>query len=141
MAKQRSCGLLIKQINDELQKKANNEMRSMNLTMAQVSTLLELYHAPERQRSMKELEECLHVAQSTAAGIILRLERKGLVEGFSDLADKRMKLVRITQTGIDHVLDAEQDMLQAEEHLLSGLTEAERSILYTLLKKIRDTLR
>lgn len=39
------------------------------------------------------LEKILHVAQSTAAGIINRLEQKGLVTGFGDYSDKRIKLL------------------------------------------------
>lgn len=54
----------------------------------------------------------LHVAQSTAAEIISRLEQKGLAAGLGD----------------------------AEEQLLSNLTEAERDIFYMLLKKVRDAL-
>ena len=52
-----------------------------------------------------------------------------------------IKLVRITQEGIDKVLETKRDMIQAEEMLLSGLTETEREILYSLLKKVKDSLK
>lgn len=135
-----SYGQLFKQIGDELRKEANNKMRAQDMTMAQTGALLELYHAPQKQLSMKQLEKKLHVAQSTAAGIISRLEQKGLAEGCGDAFDKRIKLVRITKEGIERVLETERDMEQAEEMLLAGLTETEREILYALLKKVRDTL-
>ena len=140
MEKRQACGKLIKQINDELRKNANNAMRSMDMTMAQLEALLELDRAPEKQRSLKELEQRLHVAQSTAAGIIARLEQKGFVESFGDVADRRIKLVRITPAGIDCANTAKEGMLEAEEQLLSGLTETERNIFYTLLKKVRSSL-
>ena len=140
MEKRQACGKLIKQINDELRKNANNAMRSMDMTMAQLEALLELDRAPEKQRSLKELEQRLHVAQSTAAGIIARLEQKGFVEGFGDTTDRRIKLVRITPAGIDCANSARQGMLEAEAQLLSGLTETERDIFFTLLKKVRDSL-
>ncbi len=141
MAKPASCGTLIKQIGDELRKKADNKMRSQDMTMTQTVALLALYHTPEKQLTMKQLEKELHVAQSTAAGIVSRLEQKGLVDGCSDAEDKRIKLVRITQTGITRVLETEQDMAHAEEMLLSVLTETEREILYSLLKKVRGSLK
>ena len=50
------CGLLMKQINDELQKNANNALRSQGMTIAQLDTLMELNRAPEGQCSLKELE-------------------------------------------------------------------------------------
>ena len=77
----------------------------------------------------------------STAGIISRLEQKGLVEGYADAEDKRIKLVRITQAGIDRVLETKRDMIHSEEMLLSGLTETERDILYSLLKKIKDSLK
>lgn len=140
MEEQRVCGKLIKQIHDELRKNANNAMRSLDMTMAQLDALAELDSAPEKQRSLKELEQRLHVAQSTAAGTIARLEQKGFVESFGDAADRRIKLARITPAGMDCANSARQGMLEAEAHLLSGLTETERDIFYTLLKKVRDSL-
>ena len=134
------CGLLMKQINDELQKNANNALRSQGMTIAQLDTLMELNRAPEGQCSLKELEQLLHVAQSTAAGIVARLEQKGFVQGFGDAADRRVKLVRITPAGIECVRAAQPPRDEVEEKLLSGLTETERDIFCALLKKVRDSL-
>lgn len=134
------CGLLIKQINDELQKNANNALRSSDMTMAQLGALMELNRCPENQLTLKELERRLHIAQSTAAGIISRLEQKGLVEGFGDPEDKRIKLVKITAKGTSCVASAEQGMSDAEDMLLSSLTDTEKSIFFSLLKKVRDSL-
>lgn len=136
----RSCGELIKQINDELQKNANNALRSSDMTMAQLGALIELNRCAEKQLTLKELEHQLHIAQSTAAGIISRLEQKGLVKGFGDAKDKRIKLVKITPKGIECVADAVQDMSHAEDVLLSSLTETEKSIFFSLLRKVRDSL-
>ena len=65
---QDSCGTLLKQIHDALEKQANNSLRADGLTMAQVGVLLMLDRAEHRQMPLKELEKALHVAQSTAAG-------------------------------------------------------------------------
>lgn len=140
MEKMRDCGLLIKQINDELRKNANNALRSLDMTLAQLEALDQLDHASEGQYSLKELEQILHVAQSTTAGIISRLEQKGFVEGFGDTEDRRVKMVRITPAGIECVHTAMHYRNDAEERLLSSLTEAERDIFYMLLKKVRDSL-
>ena len=140
MREMRDCGGLIKQISDELRKNANNAMRSQNMTLTQLEALLELERAPEGQRSLKELEKLLHVAQSTTAGVISRLEQKGFVQGLADAADRRVKLVRITQTGRDCVRQAAKSRERAEEQLLAGLTATERDIFLTLLKKVRNSL-
>lgn len=140
MEKMQDCGPLIKQINDELRKNANNALRGQDMTFAQLEALIQLNQAPEGQRSLKELEQILHVAQSTAAGIISRLEQKGFVEGFGDAGDRRVKLVRITPAGIECVRTVLHYRAEAEDRLLSSLTEAERDIFYMLLKKVRDSL-
>ena len=93
---QDSCGTLLKQIHDALEKQANNSLRADGLTMAQVGVLLMLDRAEHRQMPLKELEKALHVAQSTAAGIVSRLEQKGLVESFGDAEDRRVKVVRLS---------------------------------------------
>ncbi len=134
------CGGLIKQISDEMRKKANNAIRSYNITLAQLGALIELERAPDGQRSLKELEKLLHVAQSTAAGIIARLEQKGFVQGFEATDDRRVKLVRITPDGQACVHNSLQKRNVAEEELLGGLTEAEQKQFYILLKKIRDSI-
>ena len=140
MELKQECGLLIKQIHDELRKNANNAMRSQDMTMAQLEVLVQLEQAPEGQHSLKELEQILHVAQSTAAGIISRLEQKGFVEGLGDAEDRRIKRVQITPAGVDCVRTALHHRAEAEGLILSNLTEAERNIFYMLLKKVRDSL-
>ena len=140
MELKQECGLLIKQIHDELRKNANNAMRSQDMTMAQLEVLVQLEQAPEGQHSLKELEQILHVAQSTAAGIISRLEQKGFVEGLGDAEDRRIKRVQITPAGVDCVRTALHHRAEAEGLILSNLTEAERNIFYMLLKKVRESL-
>ena len=140
MEQHQDVGLLMKQINDELRKNANNALRSQGMTLTQLDTLAELEQTPNGQRSLKELEQLLHVAQSTTAGIISRLEQKKLVESLGDEADRRVKLVQITPAGIECVRTALHHRREVEERLLSNLTEAERDIFYMLLKKVRDAL-
>lgn len=89
---------------------------------------------------LKELEKALHVAQSTAAGIVSRLEQKGLVESFGDAEDRRVKVVRLSEAGAGCCRTADARMAEAERQLLSSLTEAERDIFILLLRKVRDSL-
>lgn len=140
MDEKRDFGRLIKHISEEMRKNANNAMRSQNMTMAQMETLMELASTARGQLSLKELEQRLHVAQSTAAGIVVRLEQKGFVKGLGDPADKRVKLVRITQAGLDCATAARQKMYEAQAELLSCLTRTEQDIFVALLKKICDGL-
>lgn len=133
-----TCGMMIKQLHDCLERDTNNNLRSQELTMAQCSALLELHEADEKQMPLKELERHLHVAQSTAAGIVVRLEQKGFIESFGDAADRRIKMVRMTPEGEECCRDADKNMKQTEQKLLHPLTEEEKKTLLKLLGKVCD---
>lgn len=132
----RACGMMIKQIHDCLEKDTNNTLRAQDLTMAQVGALIELRSAEEKQMPLKELERRLHVAQSTAAGIVVRLEQKGFLESFGSSDDRRIKMVRITPKGEDYCMDSDRGMEQAEQKLLHSLTQEEKTVFLDLLEKV-----
>ena len=56
-------GLLIKKIHDSLEKRANNTLRSKDLTLMQMSVLMALQETPNKQLSLKEMERHFQVAQ------------------------------------------------------------------------------
>ena len=136
MKKNYECGKLIKQIHDELEKQANSALSSQNLTLTQMRVLMELENVPERQMTLKELESLLHVAQSTTAGIVARLEQKGYVESFCDVSDRRVKRVAITVSGIECCKNAQSHIMNMEAQMLSKLSESEKNQFCNLLQKI-----
>ena len=135
-----ACGPLIKLLHDRLEKQANNTLREKDLTLMQVSVLLELQRAEQAQLPMKELERRFGVAQSTVAGIVSRLEQKGFVAPAGDAADKRVKLVRITPAGQDCCAEAAGYMDAAEQKLLRGFSDAERRTFCALLRRAAENL-
>ncbi len=136
MKQKYECGKLIKQIHDNLEKQANNALSSQNLTLTQMRVLMELEAIDEKQLTLKELESILHVAQSTVAGIVVRLEQKGYVKSFVDSNDRRIKRVFITTLGMKCCENAQIHIKNMEEQLLSELNESERIYFYNLLLKI-----
>ena len=49
MEERKECGALLKKINDELEKNANNALRSQDLTLTQLGARVELNAAPDGQ--------------------------------------------------------------------------------------------
>ena len=90
--------------------------------------------------SLKELEKILHVAQSTTARIVAKMESKGLIDRFGDASDKRIKYIRLTQYGEQYSSKAKQKLEEEEERLLSSLTETEKMVFVSLLQKITGNL-
>lgn len=136
-----SCGFYLKQLHDALEKGANNALRSQDITMAQMGALLFLGERPGHEASMKELEKSMKIAQSTTAGIVSRLERKGFVAAFGSPDDKRIKMVRITPEGEAICRDSLQHMTETEDRLLKGFTDVERTVFRELLKKSCDNMK
>ena len=141
MALYTHSGFLIKQIHDRLEKRSNNELRSQDLTMMQISVLLTLEAADGKQCSMKELERHFGVAQPTVAGIVSRLEQKGFAQAHGDAHDKRIKIVHVTQAGEACCKEASSHMNEAEKVLLRDFTEEERELFYHLLEKAANNLK
>ena len=133
-----TCGLLIQQIHNILEKNANNQLRENGLTLSQMKVLMTLVDSPEKRLSFKELERQLALAQSTT--LISRLEQKGLVSVTGDKEDKRIKYVEMSALGIDYCNHAEISMEEMERKLVSSLSEAERVEFLSMLKKVNQTL-
>ena len=140
MSDANTCGL-IRQINNALEKRVNNQLKAKDLTLSQMAALVEILKAPTRKLTFKELEKCLSLAQSTTAGLIFRLEQKKLVSVSGDMDDKRIKYVEITSLGEKFCNEAKQEMDDTEKVLLENLSAAERESLLSLLEEINRTAR
>lgn len=139
MIQEEACGIFIHQIHNTIEKSVNNQLRKKGLTLSQMNVLIALVSVSEKKLSFKELEKRLTLAQSTTAGLISRLEQKGLVFVLGDKGDKRIKYVEITALGIKYCEAAKLEMNDTEEKLVAGLSETERKTFLSLLKKVNDT--
>lgn len=136
-----TTGALLKQVDDELSREANNSMRAIDLTLSQARILDLVDHAPGGSVSLKELEQQSHISQATCAGIVARLEKKGLLEPVADPEDRRVKKTRLTKNGRDQMYAVHCYIKQTERRVFRPLSEKEKHELYTLLKKVRDGMR
>lgn len=141
MKEMNNCGMLIRQINNALEKRVNNQLKEKDLTFSQMSALIEILNSPAKKLTFKELEKRLSLAQSTTAGLISRLEQKKLVTVSGDSDDKRIKFVEITSLGEKFCKEARQEMEHTEKMLLGNLSTAERESLLAMLEEVNRTAR
>ena len=139
MSRNYSCGTLLKQIHDIMEKNANNVLREQELTISQSGVLVLLDEKEGKTASFKELEKDFGVSQPTMVGILNRLMQKDLVEVLTDSEDKRIKKARLTQKGADKCKEGYKHMNSAEEQLLKSLTDNEKMEFYRLLLKVRKS--
>ncbi len=140
MDRSEQCGFVIKQLNDAMERRSNNALRAQGLTLTQMNVLMLLEDLPEQTASLKDLEHALGVAQSTAAGVVARMEQKGFLTSFGDPDDRRVKLVSLSEAGRHCCKVAEADAIHAEEELLRGLSKEDRATFLRLLRHVRENV-
>ncbi len=137
------CGILIKQINDNIARLANNELRQNNLTLSQLRYLEYLYAHKGTPVPFKDLERHFEVSQPTVAGILRRLENKKLVKTTQSEHGGKSKTVCLTGSGTALYESAETRRSETEIHLLSPLRDTERiafqDMLVKVLKHLKET--
>ena len=139
MSKKYSCGTLLKQIHDIMEKNANNILREQELTISQSGVLVLLDEKEGKTASFKDLEKDFGVSQPTMVGILNRLVQKDFVEILTDSEDKRIKKAHLTQKGVAKCKEGYKHMNSAEEQLLKSLTDDEKVEFNRLLLKIRKS--
>ena len=135
------CGLLIKQISDQISKTSNNELREDNITLSQLRCLEYIHKNPKEKIPLKEIEAHFHISQPTLAGLISRLCQKGLVVTETSEINSRAKTVSLTHTGKDLFLKYNERRDLMEDSLLNTLTDTERQTFYELLIKVHNGLK
>lgn len=134
-------GWYIKRIDNVLAKEANQNLQAINLTMQQNRLLIQLARAEGYTLSLKALEEHFCAAQSTVAGLVSRLEKKGLIQALPDPTDRRVKLVRLTEEGLALHAMSRQGLVESEARLTALLSAEEKEQLLNCLKKVYEAVR
>ena len=135
-----TCSAMIKQINDKLEKDANNILREQGLTMSQMAVLMHLDFSESKTAELKELEREFSVAQPTMAGIVKRLCQKGFTKTFQSGEDTRKKIVALTPAGQEKCALNYSNMDTVETSLLAPLSDDEKAQFQKMLSKIKNNL-
>lgn len=88
--------------------------------------------------SQRELGDALDLDRSTVAGLVARLESRGLVERGRAPADRRRNVVRLSPEGRDTLARHADAAARVDTALTASLSDAERACLQRLLTKVLD---
>ena len=130
----------MKVLSDMSEKKVNENLTKYNLTFSQSRVMNALYNSDDGEYTFKELEKIFHVSQQTMAGLIQRLEIKGFVTSFTDRADRRIKRVRLTDSGRRHRQGIQKEIASTEQWLSGVLEDTEKETLLVILDKIYENI-
>lgn len=112
------------------------EVGDLNLTPVQYSSLQTVCNQPAIDQ--KTLANTIGYDTSTIAGVIDRLEARGLVARNVSPLDRRARLITPTDKGLQTLAAVVPRMLKSQQRLLEPLTAAERKEFMRLMKVLVD---
>lgn len=91
------------------------------------------------EASQRELCDDLDLDRSTVAGLVARLEARGLIARGRAAADRRRNVVRLTDDGLEMLRGIVPSVRRVDTVLTAALTPAERRTLQELLGKVLES--
>ncbi len=116
----------------------DERVRDLGLTAAQARLLLSLNRHPDENQAFHA--ERLEVEPITLTRIIDRMEEAGWVERRADPADRRARILHLTDKSRATVEELRQIIEAMFEEVLLGLDDGERGQLADLLERIGANL-
>ncbi|MEI3325322.1 MAG: MarR family transcriptional regulator [Thomasclavelia sp.] len=134
----KKTGFLIKQVHILQEQRLNRKFEHFGLTAAQTFTLVSLFKAREKNEKLnqKDLERILDISNPTVTGILNRLEAKDLIRRVTCKHDARIRYIEVTKKAIELDKEIRKTFKEAEEQLVSSLTQEEIDRLNEYLIRI-----
>ena len=110
------------------------------LSLNAQAVLAQLVRAPGHKLRMTEIAHLIDFSLSGLTGLVGRLERDGLIERQSNVADRRVIYACLTESGERSAIEAERQLRASLESTLGErLSPAELATLTDLLRRITPT--
>ena len=97
-------------------------------------------HSDEGDIFQKDLEASFQIRCSTATEILKGMERKGLIVREPVPYDRRAKKILLTETAIQICEENKRTILDIENGLAQGLTDAEKKEFFRILDKVKKNI-
>ncbi len=122
----------------QLRRLFDERVRSLGLTGPQARLLLSLERAPDQNQAF--YAERLDIEPITLTRIVDRLEDAGWIERQTDPADRRARILHLTDKSRSIVLRLRTGVEELSEDMLDGFDAGERRLFASLLDRIAANL-
>ncbi|MDR3766395.1 MAG: MarR family transcriptional regulator [Butyricicoccus sp.] len=112
----------------------NQHMQQRDITSTQSDVIRYILKHRDGPVSAGDLMKQLSLSPSTMAGLLKRLEHKGLIRRETDQQDARKIIITPTKEGLALEDYLKENAARTEEILLRGMTKAEQDEFYRLLR-------
>ncbi|MFC1657511.1 MarR family winged helix-turn-helix transcriptional regulator [Candidatus Moduliflexota bacterium] len=120
-----------------LEKALFKHVRSMGLTPTQFIVLEMLYH--KGPLTVNEIIETSFSSSGNIGFVVKNLLKAGLVDKQIDTQDRRVRKIRLTETGRARIKDYYPEHLKEIEQCFRGVTTEEKKVLILLLSKLKKS--
>lgn len=134
------CLLNIVYTGTTLSKLANKYFSKYGITDAQFNTLMILKYSENEGVSQVVLSKRLLVNKADMTGLIDRLEKVQLAQRIIHPKDRRINLIKITEKGLEKLLEVEPNYFKAIEKLMGELGRAEIEKIVKGMEKMRENI-
>ncbi|MDD5886203.1 MAG: MarR family transcriptional regulator [Oscillospiraceae bacterium] len=131
--------ILIKLIAEASERDVNRQMKDQEVTATQARALGYLSYA-NQPIPEKKLEKALHISQPSTAGLVHRLQDRGLIATSPCPDDGRSTLVALTEKGSRKVSETREAVGRTQKLLERDFSEEEKEAIRTYLSKMLRTL-
>lgn len=132
-------GHLLRLLHSATSQTVTNALASMELTAAQGHVMAFITHS-RIAPCARDIEEEFQLSHPTVSGLLSRLEKKGFIEFRPDEQDRRCKRIYILPKGQELHETMHNTIVDMEEQLVSGFTDAEKEQFRQLLLKAIDNV-
>lgn len=129
---------LIKQAAKGIDQHSSDFAKEMKLTRGQMATIDFLGKQPGYMAKQRVIEEEFAIQRSTTTIMLQRMEKKGLVARLPDPADKRQKLVKLTDKAEELLPRVIEDIKDDDLQLMDHFSEEELATVRRFLKYIAE---
>ena len=128
--------VLIKKSSLVFDKYVGKLLAPYDMSGSQFRILMKLYKSPENSIRQVDIETAFSMTNPTVTGLIVQLEKKGLVTKIDNPEDKRSKLLSLTDLANSKKEEFFALANDLEKKMTNGLTESEVKLLTELLEKV-----
>ena len=134
--KYNSIAIMIKLASTDFDKQSNQILAAYDMTNSQYKVLKYILTQPELSVRQIDIENYFSMSNPTVTGLLQNMEKHGLIERVTNQADKRSKVIRVTEK-----VRAEEQELAAlgaemEAHFTQNLNADEKQQMKVLLRKL-----
>lgn len=130
----------IRMISNKFKELWDRKLLQYNLTSSQMDILIYLKFHKSQEIHQREIEQWFQLKNPTVTGLLNRLEEKGFIIRKMNPADKRYRVIELTDKAEQLLADLGEKGMEMDEKIYHCLSQEEQDVLTELLNRILISL-